>query len=266
MPLSSPTVPEGHKHRVTTPEKPRKIPRRIGHGEVRVYRGTGVSRAVRRTTWDRSLKNWELQIPCFEELFLGEGTLWDSSLPVSLTLWDATALFTLPLPLPQENPAEPRRTLRETDGEPSERPPQSPLRGKFPRRASRRVVGDLGNTSPLHHVMLACCCFDTRDFRAQLIRLEVTDLFFPESLRWHVCRANFVAKYFRGLRSFLRKKLWIFWARGSAERIWGDFFFGLANFRKLAGEFWWQIFAANFSALFFLGFRPPKKFTPKIHA
>ena len=33
--------------------------------------------------------------------FSGEGTLWDSSLPVSLTLWDTPALFTPPLPLPQ---------------------------------------------------------------------------------------------------------------------------------------------------------------------
>ena len=38
----------------------------IGHGEVRVYRGTGVSRGVRRTTWERSLKIWELEIPCFK--------------------------------------------------------------------------------------------------------------------------------------------------------------------------------------------------------
>ena len=48
---------------------------RIGHGEVRVYRGTGVSRGVRRTTWERSLKNWELQIPCFKEFFWGRNTL-----------------------------------------------------------------------------------------------------------------------------------------------------------------------------------------------
>ena len=27
---------------------------KVGHGEVRVYRGTGVSRGVRRTTWERS--------------------------------------------------------------------------------------------------------------------------------------------------------------------------------------------------------------------
>ena len=76
---------------------------KIGHGEVRVYRGTGVSRGVRRTTWDRSLKNWELQTPCFEE-FSGERTLWDSSLPVSLPLWDTPALLTPPLPLPQKDP------------------------------------------------------------------------------------------------------------------------------------------------------------------
>ena len=34
--------------------------------------------------------------------FSGEGTLWDSSLPVSLTLWDTPAFFTPPLPLPHK--------------------------------------------------------------------------------------------------------------------------------------------------------------------
>ena len=33
--------------------------------------------------------------------FSGQGTLWDSSLPVSLTLWDTPALSAPPLPLPQ---------------------------------------------------------------------------------------------------------------------------------------------------------------------
>ena len=47
----------------------------LGHGEVRVYRGTGVSRGVRRTTWERSLKNWELQIPCFKDFFCVGNTL-----------------------------------------------------------------------------------------------------------------------------------------------------------------------------------------------
>ena len=47
----------------------------VGHGEVRVYLGTGVSRRVRRTTWESSLKNWEFQIPCFEEFFWGGNTL-----------------------------------------------------------------------------------------------------------------------------------------------------------------------------------------------
>ena len=40
------------------------------------------------------------------------------------------------------------------------------------------------------------------------------------------------------------------------------FYFGPANFRNLAGEFlsefWWRILIANFSALFFQGFMPPK--------
>ena len=59
-------------------------------------------------------------------------------------------------------------------------------------------------------------------------------------------------------------------SRRYAERIWGEFFyFGPANFAQIAGEFlsefWWRILIANFSALFFQGFRPPRKFTPKIH-
>ena len=65
-----------------------------------MYRGTGVSRGVRRTTWERSLKIWELQIPCFEEFWGGENVL--GLVPaVSLTLWDTPVLFTPPLPLPQ---------------------------------------------------------------------------------------------------------------------------------------------------------------------
>ena len=40
-----------------------------------MYRGTGVSPGVRRTTWERSLKNWELQISCFEEFLGGENVL-----------------------------------------------------------------------------------------------------------------------------------------------------------------------------------------------
>ena len=43
----------------------------FGHGEVRVYRGTGVSRRVRQTTWERSLKNWEKPNPLFWRVFLG---------------------------------------------------------------------------------------------------------------------------------------------------------------------------------------------------
>ena len=47
------------------------------------------------------------------------------------------------------------------------------------------------------------------------------------------------------------------------------FYLCSANFRKIAGEFlsefWWRILIANFSALFFQGFRPPKKFTHEIH-
>ena len=39
------------------------------------YGCTSVSRRVRRITWESSLKNWELQIPCFEEFFWGGNTL-----------------------------------------------------------------------------------------------------------------------------------------------------------------------------------------------
>ena len=47
-------------------------------------------------------------------------------------------------------------------------------------------------------------------------------------------------------------------------------YFGLANFRKLAGkflsEFWWKVFPAIFSALFFQSLWPTKQIAPKIHA
>ena len=76
---------------------------KYGCTEVRVFRGTGVSRRVRQTHWERSLKNCELQISCFEEFWV-ERTFWDSSLLVSLTLWDTLVLFTPPLPVPL-NPA-----------------------------------------------------------------------------------------------------------------------------------------------------------------
>ena len=56
-----------------------------------------------------------------------------------------TSIGSLP-PNPRKiprNPEEPRgapESPRRDPAEPSERPPQSPLRGRFPRRASRRVV------------------------------------------------------------------------------------------------------------------------------
>ena len=49
-----------------------------------------------------------------------------------------------------------------------------------------------------------------------------------------------------------------------------NFSFGSANFRKLPADFsanlGWRNFSAIFSAFFFQDFRPPKEFTPKIHA
>ena len=62
---------------------------KYGCTEVRVYPAE-----CGETNWERSLKIWELRISCFEEF-------WDSSLLVSLTLWDTPVLFTPPLPLPQ---------------------------------------------------------------------------------------------------------------------------------------------------------------------
>ena len=75
---------------------------RIGHGEVRVYRGTGVSRGVRRTTWERSLKIWELQIACFEEFLGGENVL--GLVPASLphTLGYACTSYAPTSPPPKE--------------------------------------------------------------------------------------------------------------------------------------------------------------------
>ena len=74
-----------------------------------MYRGTGVSRGVRRTTWDRSLKSWELQILCFEEFFWGGNTL--GLVPASLphTLGYACTFYAPTSPPPttavsQKNP------------------------------------------------------------------------------------------------------------------------------------------------------------------
>ena len=67
-----------------------------------MYRGTGVSHGVRRTTWDRSLKNWELQIPCFEEFFWGGNTL--GLVPASLphTLGHACTFYAPTSPPPRQ--------------------------------------------------------------------------------------------------------------------------------------------------------------------
>ena len=76
----------------------------FGYGEVRVYRGTGVSRGVRRTTWEGSLKIWELEIPYFKE-FLWEGNtlgLFPASLPH--TLGYAYTLYAPTSPLPMDAP------------------------------------------------------------------------------------------------------------------------------------------------------------------
>ena len=105
-PRTPPSPPRAEKKSETS-TKWRKMPEipflsgPFGHGEVRVYRGTGVSRGVRQTTWERSLKNWELQISCFEEFLGGENVL--GLVPASLphTLRCACTFYAPPLPLPQ---------------------------------------------------------------------------------------------------------------------------------------------------------------------
>ena len=50
---------------------PLETPKQIGHGKARVYRGTGVSRGVQPTIWERSLKFGSSSYPFFWRLFLG---------------------------------------------------------------------------------------------------------------------------------------------------------------------------------------------------
>ena len=78
-----------------------------------MYRGTGVSRGVRRTTWDRSLKNWELQIPCFEEFFWGGNTL--GLVPASLphTLGYACTFYAPTSPPPRKIRSKIRGKIRD---------------------------------------------------------------------------------------------------------------------------------------------------------
>ena len=122
-PLATPDFLDFPEFPRTSPEVPQALPRnlslwdpdclvqgpnsafplKIGHGEVRVYRGTGVSRRVRRTTWERSLENWELQIPCFEEFFWGGNTL--GLVPASLlhTLGYACTFYAPTSPPPRKS-------------------------------------------------------------------------------------------------------------------------------------------------------------------
>ena len=69
-----------------------------------MYRGTGVSRGVRRTTWERSLKIWELQIACSEEFLGGENIL--GLVPASLphTLGHACTFYAPTSPPPTKTP------------------------------------------------------------------------------------------------------------------------------------------------------------------
>ena len=69
-----------------------------------------------------------------------------------------------------------------------------------------------------------------------------------------------------------------FWSGESSEncpqvmqsRFGVNFDLGPANFRKIVAkflsEFFQRFFSANCLALFLQGFRPPRKFTPKLHA
>ena len=94
-------------------KSPSKLRRNWPRGSTGVQRCTGVSRGVRRTTWERSLKNWELQIPCFEEFLGGENVL--GLVPASLphTLGYACTFYAPTSPPPTEVRHQFRRKLRQ---------------------------------------------------------------------------------------------------------------------------------------------------------
>ena len=71
----------------------------LGHGEVRVYRGIPRSAANNLGEIPKKIGSSKSLVL---KSFRVEGTFWDSSLLVSLALWDTPALFTPPLPLPRK--------------------------------------------------------------------------------------------------------------------------------------------------------------------
>ena len=151
-----PTVPEGHKHRVTTPENPRKIPR--APAEPRrdptepSERPRGALPETPAEPSERQISSESLAEGCAPRMVtlrnfkMWRFPIWTRPCPICPCFLRENQTCTkswLPLKT-SENPADPRRTApqnpRRDPAEPSERLPQSPLRGKFPGRASQRVV------------------------------------------------------------------------------------------------------------------------------
>ena len=98
-----------------------------------MYRGTGVSRGVRRTTWERSLKNWELQTPCLEDFFWGGNTLGlvPSSHPHSVGYACTLYAPTSPLPMIEEERRCNTRGGEASESFSEENCPLEALRGFF---------------------------------------------------------------------------------------------------------------------------------------
>ena len=72
---------------------------KYGCTEVRVYPAE-----CGETTWERSLKNWELQIPCFEEFWGGEHVLGLVPASVPHTLGYACTFYAPPISRPNLSP------------------------------------------------------------------------------------------------------------------------------------------------------------------
>ena len=97
------TVPSPHCH--CSYKTPYKLPEFLsGHplkNSVRRVSKNGIQGAILARFCPHPLFCRELQIPCIKEFLWRGGTLWDLSLPVTLTLWDTPVLCTPPLPLSQ---------------------------------------------------------------------------------------------------------------------------------------------------------------------
>ena len=92
---------------------------------------------------------------------------------------------------------------------------------------------------------------------------------FPEDLEGTSLLQVCEALNSQGISSSFCVRHTISWSRCSAEWIWGDFSFSLANFWRIAHtiliEFFQRILTAKFSAVFLQGFSPPPP-PQKMHA